>query len=180
MANPINAVDLLETQHQKIRKLMASVTDAADPASRQQTFDELRELIAVHETAEEIVVRPVTRSKVPGGSDIASERMDEENEGKQMLADLEKLGADDPNFLTQFKTFLADVEEHAQHEESQEFPKLREHVDADTLATMGKRIQQAEAAAPTHAHPSAKTTASNVVLGPFAAITDKIRDALAS
>lgn len=180
MAEPVNAVELLLSQHEQIRKLMSSVAEATDPKNRQQVFDELRELIAVHETAEEIVVRPVTRSKVPGGGDIASERMDEENEGKQVLADLEKLGADDPNFLSQFKTFQADVEEHAQHEESQEFPKLREHVDADTLATMGKRIQQAEAAAPTHAHPSAKTTTANVVLGPFAAIADKIRDALAS
>jgi iron-sulfur cluster repair protein YtfE (RIC family) len=180
VAQPTNAVDLLLRQHEQIIALFKKVTDAKTDAGRQHAFDELRELIAVHETAEEVIVRPVTRKQVPGGDDIADARMAEENEGKEALAELEKITASSPAFVERFAAFRADVEEHAKHEEELEFPALRDKLDADTLATMGKRIQQAEAAAPTHAHPSAKTTAANVVLGPFAAIADRIRDAIAS
>lgn len=180
MAAPINGVELLLQQHEQIRALMSRVKDASSDTIRQTAFDELRELVAVHETAEEIIVRPVTRSKVPGGDEIAAARMAEENKGKEALAELERLGADSPQFVEKFATFHDEVEEHAKHEESLEFPQLQEQVDEESLATMGKRIQQAEAAAPTHPHPGAKTTAANVVLGPFASIVDRIRDALAS
>ena len=92
MVEPINGVDLLLQQHEQIRSLLSQVSSAANAENRKQVFDELRELIAVHETAEEIIVRPVTRKQVPGGEDIADARMAEENEGKKALAELEKLG----------------------------------------------------------------------------------------
>src|SRR5581483_4811313 len=141
--------------------------------TRQEHFDRLRELLAVHETAEELVIRPVTRKEVPNGEGIADARMGEENKAKQVLAKLEKLGADDPQFAALFGQFRADVEEHAQHEEAEEFPELRAHTDGETLATVADRIRKAESAAPTHPHPSAKSTTANVVLGPFAAIVDR-------
>ena len=106
--------------------------------------------------------------------------MGEENKAKQVLAKLEKLGADDPQFAALFGQFRADVEEHAQHEEAEEFPELRAHTDGETLATVADRIRKAESAAPTHPHPSAKSTTANVVLGPFAAIVDRVRDAVKS
>jgi hypothetical protein len=37
-----------------------------------------------------------------------------------------------------------------------------------------------EKVAPTHPHPRAKSTTSNVVLGPFASIMDRARDAISS
>jgi hemerythrin-like domain-containing protein len=180
MPEQMDAVDLLLRQHDQIRSLMDVVTDAETAEVRRAAFDELRELIAVHETAEEVIVRPVTRVKVPGGDDIADARMAEENKGKDALASLEKLSPADEEFVRMFATFRADVEEHAKHEEQSEFPALRDNVDEAALVKMSKGIKLAEAAAPTHAHPSAKTTTANVVLGPFAAIADRIRDAIAS
>jgi hypothetical protein len=180
MPEQTNAVDLLLHQHDEIRTLMDVVSGAETAEVRGEAFDELRELIAVHETAEEVIVRPVTRTKVPGGDDIADARMAEENKGKDALASLEKLNPGDAEFAAMFADFRADVEEHAKHEEELEFPALRENLDESALTKMGKGIKLAEAAAPTHAHPSAKTTTANIVLGPFAAIADRIRDAIAS
>jgi hypothetical protein len=45
---------------------------------------------------------------------------------------------------------------------------------------MGKRIKMAEKMAPTHPHPSAKTTRANLLAGPFAAMIDKVRDSMKS
>ena len=43
---------------------------------------------------------------------------------------------------------------------------------------MGERYERAKASAPTHPHPHAPNTPpGNVVLGPIAALADRIRDA---
>jgi hemerythrin superfamily protein len=174
-----DGIKFLLTQHEQVEQLLDSVENG--PAeTRQQTFDELRELLAVHETAEEIILRPITRSSVPGGDEIADARMGEENQAKDVLSKLEKLDAASPEFVTMFKAFAADVKKHANNEESYEFPLVQEHQSADDLAALGEHLATAEKMAPTHPHPSARTTTANIVLGPFAAMVDRVRDALSS
>src|SRR5581483_9099599 len=105
--------------------------------SRQETFDQLRELLAVHETAEELILRPITRKDVPGGGEIADARIAEENEAKQVLPELEKLDVSSSEFVTQFAAFAGEVKKHANNEETYEFPLVRENEDEDALQTMG-------------------------------------------
>ncbi|WP_407643691.1 hemerythrin domain-containing protein [Cumulibacter manganitolerans] len=52
---------MLAEQHKRIKKLFAAV-DAAEGTDKQDAFDELRRLLAVHEVAEEMVLRPTTTS----------------------------------------------------------------------------------------------------------------------
>jgi hypothetical protein len=180
MTQNLSAIDLLEHQHNEIRRLLGEVGDATDDEHRQAGFNELRALIAVHETAEEIVVRPVTRREVSDGEAIADARFEEENHGKVALAELEGLDTTSQEFSDLFAVFRKDIETHAKHEEELEFPALRDALDEATLRSMGEHIQRAESVAPTHPHPTATTTAANVVVGPLAAMVDRVRDALAS
>jgi len=174
-----DAIDVLIGQHQQVSKLLDEVR-IGPVEERQARFDELRELLAVHETAEELILRPVVRRRVPDGDAVADARIGEENQSKDALADLEKLDATSGEFLSAFIRFAEDVTQHAHNEETYEFPVLREHVDAEDLAAMKKQIAVAESLAPTHPHPSARSTAANVVLGPFASLLDRARDAMSS
>jgi hemerythrin superfamily protein len=174
-----NGIDFLLGQHQQVEKLLDEVKNGTGDA-RQQSFDELRELLAVHETAEELILRPVTRRSVDGGAEIADARIAEENEAKEVLAKLEKLDAGSAEFTTMFESFAADVAKHAHNEETYEFPKVKESQDAGALAKMEKALEIAEKTAPTHPHPSARSTTAAAVMGPFAAMLDKARDALGS
>jgi iron-sulfur cluster repair protein YtfE (RIC family) len=174
-----NGIDLLLGQHEQITQLLEAVS-SAPVEERQASFDELRELLAVHETAEELVLRPITRKDVPGGEAIADARMEEENHSKDVLSKLEKLDASNEEFATQFADFKAAVLEHAQNEEQLEFPAVRNVEDPAALADLEEAIRKAEAKAPTHPHPSARSTTAATVLGPFAAMVDKVRDAIAS
>ncbi|HWA64756.1 MAG TPA: hemerythrin domain-containing protein [Mycobacteriales bacterium] len=172
-----NGIDFLISQHEQVKQLLEAVKTA--PAeSRQETFDQLREMLAVHETAEELILRPITRSEIPGGDVVADARMAEENKAKDVLADLEKMDAASPDFLSAFTAFAADVLEHAGNEESYEFPLVKEHQDAEALDRMDAELKKAEESAPTHPHPSARTTTAAAVMGPFAAMVDKVRDAI--
>lgn len=172
-----NGIDLLITQHEQVSRLLDAV-EAGPATQRQASFDELRELLAVHEAAEELVLRPVTRRDVPGGDQVADARMKEENEAKETLAELEKLDVNSAEFLERFAAFKADVLTHADNEEKVEFPAVRAAEEPGELATLAERIQKAEASAPTHPHPGAKSTKANASLGPFAAMLDRARDAL--
>lgn len=169
-------VDQLLEQHEMIRTAINGVARTTSAESRQAAFDALRELLARHETAEEMIVRPLTRD-IDNGAAVAEARMEEENESKDVLAELENLDIASVDFARTFETFAKSVLEHAIAEETYEFPLLR-GLDADKLEKAEKQFLMAEKTAPTHPHPSARSTAMNFVAGPFAAVADRARDAV--
>jgi len=170
-----DVIQFLLDQHQQVRGLLDDVLSASGE-QRQQNFDTVREVLARHETAEEMILRPLAR-KVPGGIEVAEGRMNEENEAKEVLAALEKMDVTSAEFTAKFGEFRQSVLDHAQAEETQEFPLLRQNTDPEALQQARDLVKRAEAMAPTHPHPSAKTTAMNYVAGPFAAMLDRARDA---
>jgi hypothetical protein len=174
-----NGIEFLRQQHRRVEELLATVSGAAAD-ERAAHFDELRELLAVHETAEELILRPLTRTTVENGGEIADARFAEENEAKETLAALEKVDTSSEDFRTQFDAFAADVRKHAQNEETYEFSLVEQNTDAAGLSRLATALEMAEKAAPTHPHPSARSTTANLVMGPFAAILDRVRDAISS
>src|SRR3954452_12658735 len=169
---------MLVEQHQQVKALLARIGDGKSPTAADD-FCELRRMLAVHETAEEEVVYPALRKLGDEGERIAKARLAEEDEAKQVLHDLEQIGVNEPAFAQKIAEFQQAVLAHAEAEEQQVFPRLREHASAETLVTMGKALLRAEEAAPTHPHPHAPNSAvANVVGGPFLPIVDKVRDTL--
>lgn len=168
-------VSLLLEQHAKIRDLFAQ-TSAAHGEDRQRAFDELRELLAVHEAGEEVVVRPVTKRADDGA--VASARNEEEKEAASALAALEKLEVDSKEFDEKFADLEREVSEHAEAEESEEFPFILADVEPEKQLKMGKRVLKVQRTAPTHPHPAAAGSPTvQKVAGPFAGLLDRARDA---
>lgn len=168
-------VSVLLEEHAKIRDLFAQ-TAASTGEERQRAFDELRELLAVHEAGEEMVVRPVSK-RVSNGA-IADARDAEEAEAATALAELEKLAVDTPQFTEKLAAFERAVGAHADAEEREELPYLLETVDPDEQVRMGTRLLDARRLAPTHAHPmTAGNPLAQKTIGPFVALLDRARDA---
>ena len=66
---------------------------------------------------------------------------------------------------------------HAEREEAEEFPQLREHVSAEQLRRMTGAVKAAEATAPTRPHPkSGESAIANLIAGPPLALFDRMRD----
>lgn len=171
-----DVVRILLEQHARIRELFQDVM-SADGEHKAQAFDELRALLAVHETAEELVLRPVT--KKTGGDAVADARNEEESEANEVLKELEKLDVSSAEFATKLAEFQKSVDEHAEAEENDEFPLILSSCDADERQTMGRHILAAEKIAPTHPHPStAGSTPAQMAVGPFASVVDRARDAI--
>jgi hemerythrin superfamily protein len=171
----VDVVDLLLTQHARIEEQFLLVTAATGEAKR-DAFDDLVRLLAIHETAEEEVVHPVSRGLIDGGDPFIDDRLDEERQAKEVLQQLLEAGVDDDGFEAGLLLLRNAVLTHAKYEERYEFPELRAKVSADRLRTMATAVRAAEAVAPTRPHPGAESAKANLALGPPLAVVDRARD----
>lgn len=176
MSTSTDVVDLLVEQHQRIRGLFERVADAAPGPARREAFTELRQLLAVHETAEEMVVHPAMRRF--GANDVVDARLTEEHDAKQVLSELDGMDLADPAFDERFDTLRTMVLEHAEAEERDEFPLLREHAGSTERALMRRAVQAAAMTAPTRPHAGVESLTANLVVGPAASVVDRARDAV--
>lgn len=173
-----DVIRILLEQHAQVHELFATI-EGSGGQRRQDGFDSLRALLAVHEAGEEMVVRPVSRKTA--GEAVADSRNKEEDTAAHVLAELEKLDVGTPDFERMLSEFKADVTKHAKQEEDQEFPTILAQCDEGRRQRMGTMLRAAEKTAPTHPHPTAAgSTAAQYALGPFASMLDRARDALKS
>lgn len=173
-----DVVGILLSQHARIQDLLTDVSSSVGE-HRQQAFDELRALLAAHETAEEMVVRPV--SQRTAGKEVADARNHEEDEANHVLAELEKMDVTSTEFDGSFARFATAVLAHAQHEETLEFPSLMSEESAQDRQKMGRALKAAEKVAPTHPHPStAGSPVAQWTVGPIASVVDRARDAVSA
>lgn len=170
-------VRLLLEQHARIRTLFADLRRTGGQDEAADTFAELRTLLVVHETAEQIVVRPVTKKLA--GTEITQARIDEETEATTLLAELEKLDPRTPEFDADLGRLEAAVDQHAEAEELQEFPALVNGCTLEQRRRMGAAFQAAAVVAPTHPHPAvAGKFAATMLTLPMASIIDRAKDAI--
>jgi hemerythrin superfamily protein len=172
-----DVVTFLTGQHEQIKALFQQVSDSRGEA-RRDAFVALRRLLAVHETAEEEVVHPRARQSIPNGDDIVDVRLQEENEAKRKLAELEKLDVESAEFERLFQDLRADVLLHAEAEEQQEFTRLADALEPEQLERMKRAATMAESMAPTRPHPGVESAPANMLAGPFAMMLDRARDAM--
>jgi hemerythrin-like domain-containing protein len=173
-----DVVDFLTDQHEEIKRLFVETLDAADAAAQEKSFNRLRTLLAVHETAEEMMVHPRVRRKITDGPAIVAARLAEEHDSKVALEAIEKLEFGTAEFSKSLIHLQAAVLSHAEKEETEEFTRLEEELDAEELKKLTAAVLVAERIAPTRAHAGVESAAANFFVGPFASVLDRARDAL--
>jgi hemerythrin-like domain-containing protein len=172
-----DVIAVLLQQHARIRELFAQV-QAASGEFKTHTFDDLRAFLASHEAAEEMVVRPATRGIAEA---VAEARNEEEKEASKVLAELEDLDVDSTVFDSKLAAFEQAVSRHAEQEETQEFPLIRQAKNSEERIKMGRTLLRVEKFAPTHPHPStAGSSGAQWAVGPFASMVDRAKDAVKS
>ena len=174
--SPDEVIGFLKAQHNLIEDMFDQVLFASDPQARETPFVRLRQLLAVHETAEEMVVHPRVRREVDAIDSIVDARLEEEHEAKELLSSIEKIDITSQQFIDELTKLRDAVLDHAQHEERYEFPKLQRELDADELKRLGTAVRAAEAIAPTRPHAGVESAKLNFAVGPFASMIDRARD----
>jgi hemerythrin superfamily protein len=170
-----DVIDLLYLQHGQIRDLFALV-EGTSGDERRDAFHRLVHLLAVHETAEEEIIHPMARRTLPGGEGIVDDRLEEERTAKEVLAELDGMDTEDPEFLPKLDRLRIDVLTHARSEERYEFERLRSRLTEEQSTRLMKAVRAAEATAPTHPRPGTESAAKNVAVGLLTAVVDRVRD----
>ncbi|MEU1426985.1 hemerythrin domain-containing protein [Nocardia sp. NPDC005746] len=172
-----DVIDLLVSQHCEIKSFLHQVQMAVG-ATREQKFEELVRLLAVHEAAEQEIVHPTSRHRSVG-DEIVDSRLREEQEAERVLAVLYDLGPAHPEFDSKFTAFAESVIEHAELEEKEEFSRLQLEVPYDERVSLAGAVRFAESLAPTRPHPGAGASlAAHLLIGPPLAVFDRIRDGI--
>ncbi|MEU6642525.1 hemerythrin domain-containing protein [Saccharomonospora sp. NPDC046836] len=157
-----DVIELLLHQHREIRRLFTRVQKAT-PQDRGEAFDRLRRFLALHETAEEMVLHPDARKALADGDRVIDARLAEEKHAGEMVAELEQLGPDDEGFLPALAQLKKALFEHAGREERTEFPEMRKAHEKARLTELGRTVKAAEA---------------TPLTGSYAAMVDRSRDVL--
>jgi hemerythrin superfamily protein len=173
-----DVVAFLKEQHEQIEEGFATVL-AQRGDLRKDAFFALRRLLAVHETAEEEIVHPAARRALPDGEDVVRARLAEEHDAKKLLTQLEDMDTESAEFERLFVQLRSSVLRHARAEEQLEFERLGDLLDQSRLESMRKAVDFAERMAPTRPHAGVESATANVLVGPFAAMLDRARDAIA-
>jgi hemerythrin superfamily protein len=133
--------------------------------------------LAQHAAAEEILVYPTVRRTAEDGDGLADHSIDEHQEIKRLLSELDDLSADDPAQSATIDELERTVGEHVAEEESVVLPALRGRTDPERRERLGDLFEDTKPLLPTRPHPSVPGTASAQLLaGPLASVADRIRD----
>jgi hypothetical protein len=135
-----SVVAVLLEQHAEIRELFAR-TAAARGEARRRAFDELRELLAVHEAGEKSVVRPVSERACDGAADA---RRQEEKRVASALAELARLDVESGGFAAGLGELERAVAEHTDAEESRELPFVLAAVAREKQVELGARLLEVQ------------------------------------
>jgi len=112
-----DVVTRVRHQHDTIRRLFDDVLEAP-PAELARSFQPLVRLLAVHGTAEEMVIYPALLGAGSEARAAVQARRREEDQAKQHLADLEGLDPRTEEFVARLAAFRDEAETHATAEET--------------------------------------------------------------
>jgi hemerythrin superfamily protein len=176
-----NIVDLLVQDHRKVDTLFTDYEIAQDAARKEEVAREVTRELSMHAAVEELLVYPAVRNRAENGSQLADHAIEEHQEVKELLADLEKMQPSDPAFHARFTALMKSVREHVGEEEGELLPALTRSMDQERLESLGELAQTTKSLMPTHPHPRVPGTATAQLLaGPLASVADRIRDFVGS
>ncbi len=172
-----DVIDAITHDHREVEQLFAQFEQSSDLQQRKDITERAIIELVRHSVGEEEYVYPVARTVIPDGQALVEREISEHADAEKMMNDLEGLDPDHPRFDPLMMQLVGTVREHVREEEQLLLPQLREHVSADDLAGMGEKFEKAKQMAPTRPHPAAPDHPPfNKVLGPGAALVDRVRD----
>ena len=176
----VDATRLLEQDHREVEQLFDEFERAkGDTEKKGEIAGKIIQELSIHAAIEEEVFYPAVKAAVPDGEGLVDHSLEEHQEVKELLADLDSMDTSDPGFHQKMEKVISDVKEHVQEEEGEMFPKFRGAISANELMEIGEKLEKAKKGAATRPHPLAPNEPpGNKIASKLAAVSDKARDKL--
>lgn len=156
----MDALTLLEQDHQKVKKLMGEIEKTTERGvkTREELFTKLVDELTVHEKIEEQIFYPEVKERATSKNleDLVTESYEEHHFVDMVKAEIENTPFEADEWAAKFKVMMENIEHHAfEEEEGKMFPKVRKAFSKTELEDMGTRMaelkEQLVASSPEHA-----------------------------
>lgn len=143
----MDAIVLLTTDHDEVRSLFEQFRTANEA----EDMDRMKELqkkifseLETHTRIEEDIFYPAVRETDEEElAELVDEGVQEHHVVKVLMREIEDVSGDD-TFIAKMKVLMENVEHHAEEEETDMFPDLRERMSQERLDGLGAEMESAK------------------------------------
>jgi hemerythrin superfamily protein len=143
---PVNAIDLLIEDHEKVRELLSELSSTTNRAAKKRTdlLQKIKKEVLIHTQIEEEVFYPAFRDSDAEESKKLFYEAKEEHRAvdELVLPDLEDTEPGTDEFSGRVKVLKDLIEHHAEEEEKEMFPKAKKALGKDELQALGERMME--------------------------------------
>src|SRR4029434_6994401 len=140
----MNALELLKTDHQKVKELFKKAEGNTNEKQQKQLFGQIKAELETHAHIEETIFYPAV-AKNEDLKDMVLESLEEHKQVKTLLREMENLTSDSEKFEPKLKVLMENVEHHAEEEEEGKMcPKVRKLMNAEKLERLGQELEAAK------------------------------------
>lgn len=137
----MNALDLLQQDHERIRDLLRQVSDADSAKCRQKLFMQLGHELVEHTRMEEEVLHPAL-DQLPASHDLLPENYLAHREWDIRLQEMASFSPGTGRWNVRFAALRDAVEQHMREEEQNLFSLARQAWGNDLLSAMGRKMHK--------------------------------------
>ncbi|MGP6429282.1 hemerythrin domain-containing protein [Pseudomonas paraglycinae] len=141
----MNAIDLLKTDHEKVKGILNQLSESTDRAlkKRAELLDKLELEISIHTQLEEQILYPAF--KEAGGKEQDEMYYEAKEEHRTVdslvLPDLKSTDPSTPEFAGRVKVVKELLEHHIEEEETEMFPQAKKLLGNAKLEELGKEME---------------------------------------
>ncbi len=141
----MDALELLKQDHQKVAELFGQVEATKSEKKHKQLFQQIKVALEAHTHIEETILYPsfVQHEEL---KDMTLEAYEEHKQVKTLLREIDQLAEGSERFDAKLTVMAENVEHHVKEEETEMFPKVRNHYDKRQLAQLGQEMEAAKQA----------------------------------
>jgi hemerythrin superfamily protein len=142
----MDALTLLEQDHQKVKKIMGELekTTERGTKTREELLTKLVQELTVHEKIEEQIFYPAVKdaAKTKKLEEIVTESFEEHHFVNVVIAEIKETPYDAEEWAAKFKVMMENIEHHAfEEEEGEMFPKVRKLFSKAELEDLGAQME---------------------------------------
>lgn len=139
----MNALELLKQDHEEVKELFEQAEGTDDSKEQRNIFKQIKKALESHARIEEGIFYPAME-KHAHLMDLVLESYEEHKQIKILLKEMDALVTGSEEFEPKLRVLQEIVEHHAEEEEGNMFPQVRELVDDIALEQLGRKLETAK------------------------------------
>jgi hemerythrin superfamily protein len=136
----MDVLEFLKDDHDEVKSVFKKL-DKAKGAEAKRLWDQLREMLTLHEQMEETHFYPQLK-KEPTAEDLILESYEEHHVLDVLIGEISQFEPSDEQWTPKIQVLHENTEHHIKEEETELFPKVRKIWDKSRREEVGKEMQR--------------------------------------